>query len=349
MEARGFGANPPPASGAGASVSTEQWPEGDMVGAPDAEVAAILADDAMTGSGMRAVVVVRDGRIVGAAYGEGFDATMPLLGWSMTKTVTAALVGTAVANGKLTLDRNGLFDAWSGDARGSITVADLMAMSSGLEFNEDYGDVTDVTRMLFLEADMARFAADKPLDAEIGRAFSYSSGTTVLLSRIWQDAVGDRVTALAWPRERLFNPLGMNSAVLESDATGTYVGSSYMYATPRDWARFGQFLLNDGVWKGNRILPEGFVAWMREPAPASAGVYGRGQVWLHGPGRAQAGGGNPDGDADLPDDTFWLLGHDGQSMAVVPSKRLVVLRLGLTPSGLGYKSQPLVEAISKLD
>src|SRR5690606_5335053 len=131
----------------------------------------------------RAVVVVKDGRIVGERYGEGFSAETPLLGWSMTKTVTAAIIGTLVGEGRLSLDQDELFEGWLADERAQITIADLMAMSSGLEFNEDYGDVTDVTRMLYLEPDMAGFASDKPLAGPRGATFSYSSGTTLLLSR----------------------------------------------------------------------------------------------------------------------------------------------------------------------
>jgi CubicO group peptidase (beta-lactamase class C family) len=192
------------------------------------------------------------------------------------------------------------------------------------------------TRMLYLEPDMAAFAAAKPLADEVGKAFSYSSGTTVMLSRLWQDAAGDPEQALAWPREALFGPLGMTSAVMETDARGTFVGSSYMYATARDWARFGQFLLQDGIWNSVELLPPGFAAWMREPAPASNSEYGRGQVWQ-----------DPDAGFDLPADAFWLLGHDGQSIAIAPSKRLVVVRLGLTPSKLGYKPQGMLEALAK--
>ena len=176
----------------------------------------------MTGPGMRAVVVVRDGRIVGERYGEGFSAETPLLGWSMTKTVTAAIIGTLVKDGKAALSDQGLFEAWKADGRGAISLADMMAMSSGLEFNEDYGDVTDVTRMLYLEPDMAAFAAAKPLAGEVGKTFSYSSGTTMMLSRFWQDRIGDAKAALDWPRARLFAPLGMTSAVLEIDARGHF-------------------------------------------------------------------------------------------------------------------------------
>lgn len=318
------------------------WPFGERVEASqDPALASVLDDATLTGPGMRAVVVAHNGRIVGERYGDGFGPETPLLGWSMTKTVTAAIIGALVGEDRLSLDQDGLFEEWDIDERGTITIADLMAMSSGLEFNEDYGDVTDVTRMLYLQPDMATFAADKPLAGPIGETFSYSSGTTLLLSRIWQNAFDDPAEAFAFPRGALFTPIGMTSAVLEPDASGTFVGSSYLYATGRDWARFGQFLLDEGKWRGQQVLPEGFVSWMREEAPASEGKYGRGQVWLEG---SDAGASAP----GLPQDTFWLRGHDGQTVAVVPSQRLVVVRLGLTPSKLGHRPEPLVAALAAL-
>jgi CubicO group peptidase (beta-lactamase class C family) len=321
------------------------WPAGDMVEPSQALVLrAILEDDALVGPGLRAVVVVKDGRIVAERYGEGFDAASPLLGWSMTKTVNAAIVGTLVQEGQLALDQAGLFPGWT-DGRARITLSDLMGMQSGLVFNEDYGDVTDVTRMLYLETDMAGYAASKPLAGPPGTIFNYSSGTAVLLSRIWQDALGEPQAAMDWPREALFDPLGMESAVLETDAAGTFVGSSYLYATARDWARFGLFMLGDGTVDGRTLLPEGFAEWMRQPTSASNGEYGNGQLWLHGPEAGTPEGQHPDAGFDLPDDAVWSLGHDGQSMAMIPSKGLVVLRMGLTPSKLGWKSQGLVEAV----
>ncbi|MEO9338143.1 serine hydrolase [Mesorhizobium sp. SB112] len=321
------------------------WPDGGQVPPPSPEIAAILNDSQLAGPGMRAIVVVRDGQIVGEKYADGFSDKTRLLGWSMTKTVNAALIGTAVKAGKMNIESGGLFPAWNADGRSAINVDSLMGMSSGLEFNEDYGDVTDVTRMLFLESDMARFAETKPLAGEAGKLFNYSSGTTVMLSRLWQDAVGTD-QAVDWPKDSLFSPIGMNNAVMEMDAAGTYVGSSYLYATARDWARFGQFLLQDGTWKGAEILPEGFVSWMRQAALASDGWYGRGQLWLKGPARGDTDT-NPDKRFGLPADTYWMLGHDGQSAAIIPSKGLVIVRLGLTPSKFGYQPQGLVWAVVK--
>lgn len=342
------------------AVTTSEglWPDGNAVQlSQDPAIAKILDDVEMNGPGMRAIVVVQNGRIIGERYGEGFSAETPLLGWSMTKTVNAAIIGTVIKAGKMKLDAKDLFGrGWKyplikygpdspgfGGGRARVSLADFMAMSSGLEFNEDYGDVTDVTRMLFLEPDMADFAAVKPVKDEIGKVFNYSSGTAVMLSRLWQDAIGPE--ALEWPQEKLFRPLGMTSAVFETDARGTYVGSSYLYATARDWARFGQLLLQDGKWNGVEILPPGFAAWMREEAPASKGAYTRGQAWLAGPGNEE----NPAADRDfgVPKDTFWLEGHDGQTVAIVPSKQLVVVRMGLTPSKLEYRPQKMLGALVK--
>ncbi|MBV8666061.1 MAG: serine hydrolase [Burkholderiaceae bacterium] len=325
--------------------SKQAWPAGSQAETDNA-VQALLADDQLTGPGMRAVVVIHKGKLIAQRYGAGFDENTPLLGWSMTKSVTAALVGMAVGDGKLKLDQANLWPTASpADGREKITVADLLAMSSGLRFNEDYGMVSDVTRMLYLEPDMAAFTHSQPLDHPVGTFWSYSSGTTVLLSRIWQQAVGN--DALTYPQRRLFGPLGMHSATIEADARGNLVGSSYMYATAQDWARFGQFLLQDGVWNGQRLLPEGYVAMMRAPAPASKGQYTKGQLWQWGPDSRTPNGKNPDVAFGLPEDTVWMEGHDGQTVAIVPSKDLVLVRLGLTPYDRYYQPQGLVKEIIK--
>jgi len=311
----------------------------------------LLSQTQLTGPGMRAVVVLHKGKLVGEIFGAGFDRLTPLLGWSMTKTVTAALIGIQIADGKLAMTQNGFWPDAS-DPRAAITLSQLMAMSSGLQYNEGYGDVSDVTRMLYLEPDMARYTAAKALLREPGSAWNYSSGTTVLLSRIWQRAAaGERAATsaevLSLARRRLFAPLGMRSAVLEADARGNMVGSSYLYASAYDWARFGQFLLQDGVWDGKRLLPDGFVSQMQQVAPASGGQYAQGQLWRWGPAAANDDQRNPDAAFHLPPDTYWLEGHDGQSIAIVPSRQLVVVRLGLTPRRLNYQPQPLLAAVLK--
>ncbi|PDS75905.1 6-aminohexanoate hydrolase [Rhizobium sp. L43] len=314
------------------------WPQGEGAGdQPDAQIATLLANARLAGPAMRAIVVVRNGRIVAETYGPGFSARTPLIGWSMTKTVNAAILGRLMLDGKISFDDDHLLAQWKNDARAGIKVSDLLGMESGLAFNEDYGEVADVTRMLYLDPDMVSLPANAPMEAAPGQRFRYSSGTAVLLSRIWMDRVGNPQAAFSYPHDALFSPLGMTSAVFELDARGTFAGSSYLYATAHDWARFGQFLLQDGVWNGQRLLPEGFVGAMRTPTAASNGSYTQGQAWL-APGGSNAKFG-------LPEDTFWLTGHDGQSMAIVPSANLVVIRLGLTPGWLGYQPQTLLKAI----
>ena len=326
------------------ALAQRPWPAGEHVDAALPAVAALLADDKLAGPGFRALLVLHRGRIVAERYAEGFTPATPLLGWSMTKTVTAALVGTLVREGRIDIAREGLFPAWAGDGRRAIAMAQLLSMSSGLDFNESYGSVSDVTRMLYLEPDMAAFARSKPLAQPVGSHFNYASGSSVLLARLWQDAL-PAGQALAWPRQAIFGPLGMRSAVMEADARGTYVGSSYLYATGRDWARFALWLLQDGHWDGQALLPEGWVARMRTPSTAAPTEYTDGQMWRHGPRAGTPEGENPDAGFALPEDTVWMNGHDGQAIAIVPSRELAVVRLGLTPSKLQHKPQRLVQAV----
>jgi CubicO group peptidase (beta-lactamase class C family) len=323
-----------------AGAANAPWPEGTAVTTTPA-LDEILKNDVLAGPGARAIVVVDHGRIVAERYTPGFTANTPLLGWSMTKTVMAGVIGMLVKDGKLALDQAGL---WPGatDGRERIRVADLLAMSSGLKWNEAYGAVSDVTGMLYLQPDMATFARSQPLSTPVGQVWSYSSGTAVILSRIAQEAAGEDI--FNFMSTRLFQPLGMSSAIIERDEHGTPVGSSYMYATARDWARYGQFLLQDGAWQGKELLPPGYVIMMATPVTASGGQYGKGQTWLWGSDAATPGV-DPDAAFGIPSDVFWMSGHDGQNVAIIKSRQLVIVRLGLTPYVAGYSPQPLVKAI----
>jgi CubicO group peptidase (beta-lactamase class C family) len=327
-------------SAAGAELSSAaSWPDGTAVHT-DRALDRVLQNDTLAGPGARAIVVVDHGRIVAERYAPGFNSSTPLLGWSMTKTVMAGVIGLLVKDGKLRLDQSGF---WSGtDGRERIRLADLLAMSSGLQWNEAYGAVSDVTSMLYLQPDMAAFARSQPLAHPVGENWSYSSGTALILSRIAQDSAGEDLAGFI--NARLFGPLGITSATIEPDEHGTLVGSSYMYATARDWARYGQFLLQAGVWQGHGLLPSGYAAMMATPVIASAGQYGHGQTWLWGSDAATPGV-NPDAVFGIPADTMWMSGHDGQNVAIIKSRQLVIVRLGLTPYSAGYSPQPLVKAI----
>ncbi|MEM7216035.1 MAG: serine hydrolase [Pseudomonadota bacterium] len=311
------------------------WPQGNYVNqSQDPKMLDILSDEKLLGEGFRAVVVVKDGWIIGERYADGFDADTPMLGWSMTKTVTAGVIGTLIRSGRISLSDtlDDSYPEWAVDSRKGITVESMLAMSSGLEWNEGYGDVSDVTRMLFLRPNMADFASQFKAESEIGSEFVYSSGTSTMLSRFWQDKVG--ADSISYPREQIFAPLGMSSAVMETDAENTFVGSSYMYATARDWARYGLFLLRKGKWAGQQILPEGYTDWMFEPVEASDNRYTRGHLWRQVPG----------GKPPIAD-SVWLAGHDGQSVGIFPSDNMIVVRLGLTPSKVGYSPGPLAQAL----
>ncbi|MQA31922.1 MAG: serine hydrolase [Luteitalea sp.] len=276
----------------------------------------------------RAVVVVHDGRIVAERYAPGFTASTRLPGWSMTKSVLGALIGILVADGRLSLQDRELLPQWRApDPRAEIRLEDLLRMRSGLRFSEAYSDLSsDVIEMLFNRPDTATYAADQPLSVAPGTAWSYSSGTTNILSGLIRRAVGE-ADYLGWPRRVLFDPIGMNSAFIEPDASGTYVGSSFMLATVRDWARFGQLYLQDGLWDGQRIVPEEWVRFCTSPTPQSpGGIYGA-HWWLK---LKPELGGETAAAARIPPDAFFAVGHEGQTLTVVPSLRLVVVRLGLS-------------------
>jgi CubicO group peptidase (beta-lactamase class C family) len=274
----------------------------------------------------RAVVVVHRGRIVAERYAPGFTAGTPLLGWSMTKTVMNALVGSVTPTGLVAVDRPVAIHEWQtpGDPRRQITLDHLLRMSSGLRFNESAANpLSDATISLLRSPETAMYAVRKPLANAPGTTWQYSSGTTNVVSQLLRSVLGNDEVYHALPRRMLFDRIGMRSAVIETDASGTFVGSSFMYATARDWARLGMLYVNDGVWEGERVLPDGWVAYTRTPAPADPLKRYGAHVWLKVADEYS-------GDAVLPADAFHAIGHAGQFMTMVPSANLVIARLGLT-------------------
>lgn len=266
----------------------------------------------------RAVVVVYKNQLVAEKYAAGFDKDTLQLGWSMTKSITNALVGILVHEGRLAIDQQHLFPEWEGDERAAISLNDLLQMSSGLKWREFYADLSPATRMLYKKGDMAQYVCNQKMEAEPGKHWEYSSGTSNLLQELIKQTIGDQESYFSFPRTALFNKIGMRSAILEPDASGTFVGSSYGFATPRDWARFGLLFLNDGQWQGERILPEGWAAYTSTPAPASEGLYGA-QFWLK----------NPEEMPDAPNDLYQCSGYQDQRVMIVPSRDLVVVRMGM--------------------
>jgi CubicO group peptidase (beta-lactamase class C family) len=294
----------------------------------------------------RAVVIVHRGAIVAERYAEGFDAQTALPGWSMTKSVMGALVGIRVGQGALDLFAPAAVPEWRGigDPRGAITLDQLMRMSSGLAFGEatDAYD-SDLPTMLFDRGDTAAYAAAKPLEHPPDTHWWYSSGTSNIVSRILRQSFeGDQAAYFRFPRQALFDRIGMRSAVIEPDASGSFVASSFMFATARDWARFGLLFLQDGVWQGERILPEGWVEYSTTPTPrAPRGRYGA-HWWLN------AGDPGDPGDRpwpDLPTDTFSARGFEGQEVVVIPSRDLVLVRLGQSRPESTYSSNDFGAAV----
>lgn len=277
----------------------------------------------------RAIVVVHDGCIVGERYAQGITGDMPLPGWSMTKSVLGTLVGILVGEGTLSLNDTELVPEWTHpDGRAEIRFEDLLRMRSGLRFAENYSNPgSDVVRMLFEQRDSARFAASRPLASKPGTVWSYSSGTSNIISRIVRDRVGAGYPD--WPRRVLFDPIGMSSAVMGTDEAGTFVASSFMMATARDWARFGQLHVQDGTWDGKTIVPRSWIGYMTTPTPESENAAFGAHWWLKI--SPELGGGSPE-EARIPEDAYYALGHEGQTLTIVPSRRLVIVRLGLSIS-----------------
>lgn len=301
-------------------------------------IQSIIDNPELAGPGMRAIAVLKDGQIIAETYGPGFDANTPLLGWSMTKSVMATLIGMRIAEGKMDLQRDHLLPEWEGGDRSKIRLADLLAMESGLKFDEDYGSVTDVTRMLFLENNMTEFAESLPLEAQPGTKFNYSSGTANILSKLYMESFDTPEQALTYAQNTLFEPLGIASATLEVDASGVPVGSSYLYANAHDWLSIARLLLDNGKVGDKQLLNEDFIRLMQTPSKASDSRYGSAQTWLQSAGVKA-------GTEGIPADAFWMSGHDGQSLIIVPSMNLAIVRLGLTPSRTGYKVPELQAAI----
>ncbi|MEI8051482.1 MAG: serine hydrolase [Actinomycetes bacterium] len=324
-----------PAEPSDVAWPTASWPRADV---PDGVVIDHLIEAAFENGGPMAttnsVIVVQRGRIVAERYAGALGsfigdpvpvtAETPLLSWSMAKTMLGTLVGMLVDEGRLTLDAAAPVAEWSqpGDIRGAITLRHLLEMRDGLAYVEDYvdGAASDVIEMLFGSGagDTAHFTASKPLAAEPGTRFNYSSGTTNVISRIVGDLVGGETAMRQFLSERLFEPCSMHSAVPTFDEAGTFIASSYVHATAQDFARFGLMLCRGGRAEGVQVVPEWWIDEMRTPRsidPDDGWLYSV-QTWV----------------ADDGLGTFWCNGFEGQRIVVCPAKDLVIVRTGTTPS-----------------
>lgn len=307
-----------------------------------------LFDDPAMGE-TRALLVMRNGDIIAERYAPGFGPTTKFLSWSIAKSITAVLVGLMVSDGRLVLDAPAPVPAWSqlGDPRGTITLRHLLHMASGLEHVESGEPVyeSDTVRMLFLNgaADVADYAEAKPLAARPGTRFQYSTATTMILSDIMtraltpsEDPEQRRAAMMQFLRGRLIEPLELASLTPEFDARGTMLGGSFMHATARDYAKFGEFLRHNGNTGGRQILSARWTAFMREPSPLDPGFGGH--IWLNRQRPAGAKAALFPGRG--PSSLFACLGHRGQYILISPAQGLTIVRLGATTE----EQQPAVRA-----
>ena len=318
-------------------------------------IAPFFEDPAL--SETRALVVMEGGRVVAERYAPGYGPDIRLISWSMAKSVTAVLVGMMVADGRLALDTPAIVPEWQTprDGRAKITLRHLLHMSSGLDHTEmAEGGVeifdADTPRMLFLDGreNVARYAETRPLEAIPGEKFEYSTATSHILSDIMTRSLTDskdptvrRDAMLDYARGRLFEPLGMTSAIPQFDRNGTMLGGSMIHATARDWAKFGEFLRNNGAVRSAQMMPTSWTRFMKTQSPNDK-IYGA-HLWLNHkrndgrdqvlfPGKA-------------PSDVFAALGHLGQFVVVSPQHRLTIVRLGNTPDD---KLSPIDDQLAKL-
>ncbi len=267
----------------------------------------------------RSVIVIYKDKIIAEKYAEGFDKNSKILGWSMTKSITGTMFGILQKQGKFNIMKLAPIEQWATDKRAKITTNDLLHMNSGLEWEEDYGKISDVTKMLFIEKDMTQSQINKPLIGKPNNTWNYSSGTTNLLSGILRKQFKTHQEYLDFWYSSLLDKIGMYSAIVEVDMAGNFVGSSYGWATTHDWAKFGLLYLHKGNWNGEQIFDESWAKYVATPTNTSNGNYGA-QFWLN------AGGRFP----NAPKDMFYASGYQGQMVAIFPSHDLVIVRMGLS-------------------
>ncbi len=288
----------------------------------------------------RAIIVVHEGRLIAERYADGFDAAARFPGWSIAKSITHAMVGVLVAEGALKLDDPLPLPEWKNDNRRSVTWDQMLRMTSGLAFDESYANpLSDVNHMLWLAGDAGRFAATLPLTSPPGVMWRYTSGTTNVLTRAIRGVIretGGKDDHLSW--RAMFDRIGMTSTLMERDASGNVVGSSFVYATARDYARFGWLYAMDGIWEGERVLPPGWVRHAMQPTAGSMGRYGA-HFWLEAP---------PDEQHHFKGASPAILnasGFAGQWISILPSERLVIVRLGQSVSRTGWNQWAFIAAV----
>ncbi len=278
----------------------------------------------------RAVLLIYDNKILVEHYAEGFNKNTYFCGWSMTKSVTNALIGLLVKDDFVSLEDFMPIEEWYDDERSKITYNDMLRMTPGLEFEESYKNLTsDVMQMLYASKNSAAYAYSKPLIHAPGAVWNYSTGTTNVLAYAFkkvlrQNGIDDKL----YPYQKLFYKTGMTSTLLEYDASGTFLGGTGMYAVARDWGKFGLLYLHKGVWKGEKILPDGWVEYSSARNPDSRKGKHTAHFWVKS--ILEEDDENYKYMTRLPEDMLYATGHYGQYVMIIPSYKLVVVRLGFT-------------------
>jgi len=285
----------------------------------------------------RAIVVLYGNQLIAEQYAEGFDKNTKQLGWSMAKSIMSTLTGILVQKGKIDINQPTGIETWQNDERKNITWKHLLQMNSGLAWEENYGAISDVTKMLYTEDDVYSFAVNHNLDGAIGKTWKYSSGTSNILSGLIRKRLDNDETYLNFAHKELFDWIGTESMVLESDPAGTIVGFSYAWGTPRDWAKYGLLYLQNGKVADQQIFPDWWAEYTASPAEGSENKYGA-QFWKQ----------NDEEFPNVPKDMYFADGFQGQRIFIIPSKNIVVVRFGLSNKGdISYDKllKEIIEAV----
>lgn len=310
------------------NTDTIAWPSGDKIAdtipsgidkaALDAAIDEAFADT-LPFKGTFAVTVAYKNQLVAERYRNDFSKDTRFLSWSMAKSFISALVGIRVGQGMMNVEAPAPVKEWQNDRRKNITLGNLLKMNTGLEWNEDYGSNSDVNIMLFKKPDYGTYAASKRAEFAPDSVFYYSSGSTNITSRLIRETFDNYADYILFPYKDLFRKIGMNSALFEFDASGTFAGSSYLYATMRDYTRFGLLYMNGGKWGNEQILPKGWTEYTWKPGAGSNGNYG---AYFRVNYNKEY--------KNVPEDALSARGHDGQYIFIIPSKNLVIVRTGFS-------------------
>lgn len=316
------------------------YPLGDRVRARPSPPQQALIDRAFDGETYgkgtltAGVLVIREGRAVAEQYRPGFGPHSGYRTWSTAKSISASLIGIAVGDGLIDLDSPIPIAEWQGpaDPRGAITWKQLMWMSSGL-----WSQGSNTNAVYFAGQDAASSAATSPLEAPPGERWKYANNDTLLLLLGLRRVLADDLSYLRFPYDRLLQRIGMHHTWMETDHQGNFIGSSQVYTTARDLGRFALLYLEDGMWNGERILPEGWSEFVASPAPAFPAEPGRtgygAQFWLLG------------GVEGLPPGTYTTSGNKGQHATLLPEHDMVVVRTGVDPAGRRWDHPKFVKDV----